>query len=83
MYFIQAVGGGPIKIGMSVDPGDRLAALQAGSPVTLRIIGIADGGQPQEVALHRRLAKHRLHGEWFADVPAVHRVRREVARRPR
>lgn len=72
VYFIQAVGGGPIKI-----------ALQAGSPVTLRIIGIADGGQPQEVALHRRLAKHRLHGEWFADVPAVHRVRREVARRPR
>lgn len=83
VYFIQAVGGGPIKIGMSNDPKERLATLQAGSPVMLRIIGIADGGQDKEMALHRRLAAHRLHGEWFADVPAVHAVRREVARRRR
>lgn len=71
VYFIQAVSGGPIKIGMSQNPERRLADLQVGSPVMLRIIGAAAGGQSREAALHRRLAKYRLHGEWFADAPEV------------
>lgn len=80
VYFIQAIEGGPIKIGMSQNPERRLADLQVGSPVRLRIIGVAVGGQQREAALHRRLAKHRVHGEWFADAPEVMAAIAEVLR---
>lgn len=71
VYFIQAVSGGPIKIGTSSDVEQRLSTLQCASPVKLRIIGLISGGIHHEAALHRRLAVHRLHGEWFADAPEV------------
>lgn len=71
VYFMQAVHGGPIKIGMSEAPERRLADLQVGSPYKLRIIGVAAGGQPREAVLHKRLAAFRLHGEWFSDAPEV------------
>lgn len=78
VYFIQAVHGGPIKIGMSESPERRLSDLQVGSPYKLRIIGIAAGGQPREASLHKRLAAHRLHGEWFTDTPEVLAAMAEV-----
>lgn len=78
IYFIQSVGGGPIKIGVSDDPRRRLADLQVGSPAVLRLIGTAAGDQRREAALHRRLAEHRLHGEWFTDAPEVFAAIAEV-----
>ncbi len=71
VYFLQALDGGPIKIGVSNNPEGRLASLQTGSPVKLRILGTAAGDQRREARLHRKLAAHRLHGEWFADAPEV------------
>lgn len=71
VYFIQGVDGGPIKIGTSCDPDARLATLQIASPIELRIIGLTGGGATLERSLHKRLAAHRLHGEWFADVSEV------------
>lgn len=71
MYFIQGVDGGPIKIGVSLDPEERLRSLQTASPVRLRIIGLVRGGPSVEGAFHDRLARHRLHGEWFVDAPEV------------
>lgn len=63
-YFIQAVGGGPIKIGFtSRTPNERLAALQTGSPVELRIVGLLHGNRERE--MHERFKDDRLHGEWF------------------
>lgn len=71
VYFIQGVEGGPIKIGVSFDPDDRLSGLQTASPVRLRIIGLVAGGPSVERKFHERLAEHRLHGEWFSDAPEV------------
>lgn len=65
VYFIQPVGGGPVKIGHSASPLERLGSLQAGCPFPLRILAVTDGGPAKEAALHRRFACHRVNGEWF------------------
>jgi hypothetical protein len=66
VYFIQAVNGGLIKIGVATDPAARLAEIQRMCPIPLRILAVRPGvGQPGEAALHRRFAAARRHGEWF------------------
>lgn len=72
VYFIQAVSGGPIKIGVGVDPARRLMALQPGNPERLRIIGvIRDAGREQERNLHFKFRASRMHGEWFEPSPEL------------
>lgn len=63
VYFIQAGTDGLIKIGYSSDPKRRLANLQ--SPVPLRLLATMRGGRKLERRLHKKLAAHRKHGEWF------------------
>lgn len=64
VYLIEA--GGLYKIGMTRRPvRDRLAELQAGSPVKLTLIASGAGGYPQEAALHLEFRECRQHGEWF------------------
>lgn len=65
VYFIQAVNGGPIKIGIAYSPEERLAQIQNMSPVQLRILGVRRGGAQHEAELHKLFAASRLHGEWF------------------
>lgn len=66
VYFIQPVGGGRIKIGVSGSPESRLAMLQTGSPVDLRIVGLIPDAEPgTEPDLHARFAHLRVRGEWF------------------
>lgn len=65
VYFIRAEVGGPIKIGSSAEPKQRLAEFQIGSPLRLMIVATMDGGREEERILHRRFAAYRLHGEWF------------------
>ena len=65
VYFIRAETG-QIKIGISYDPVGRLHDLRGASPVPLKLLGAIPGGIEQEIALHKRFAKQRLHGEWFA-----------------
>lgn len=74
VYFVQGVDGGPIKIGTSRDVGARIADLQCASPVRLRLLGSVPGDATLERRLHRRLAHHRVHGEWFADTVEVWRA---------
>jgi len=62
-YFIQADSGGPVKIGKTGNPEQRLKDMQTGSPVKLMIIHIIN--EDVESQMHRRFAKHRIHGEWF------------------
>lgn len=67
VYFIQRVDGGPIKIGRTNQhPDRRLTGLQIASPVALRLLALAVGGDVAERNLHARFASHRLRGEWFA-----------------
>lgn len=65
VYFIQEGAHGPIKIGFSVDPRARLAALQTCNPRELRLIGLRPGSKEDERALHDRFAAQRVRGEWF------------------
>ncbi len=61
-YFIQAVDGGPIKIGTARDVSARLAELQVANPNELVILGTTP---LPEASVHRRFAHLRIRGEWF------------------
>jgi hypothetical protein len=65
IYFIQWGDGGPIKIGFSDRPDERLAALSTGSPVPLRLLGQMRGNRGLEQALHRKFEEDRVRREWF------------------
>jgi transposase len=66
VYFLQGVDGGCIKIGFtSRDTRERLADLQTGSPVLLRILHVVPGSKADESAAHARFAASHSHGEWF------------------
>ena len=69
VYFIQPVGGGLVKIGVSKCPGTRLVALQTGCPVPLEIVkAIPATRNKTEREIHRAFAEHRVRGEWFSPV---------------
>lgn len=67
IYFIQADGIGHIKIGFTdgEDASSRLATLQTGSPVPLRVLHTMPGTLEDEKNLHRRFASAGVGGEWF------------------
>ena len=70
VYFIQAEGGGPIKIGYSNNPKVRISRLQTASPQKFLLLDYAlfeteELGRKFERLLHERYAVHRLQGEWF------------------
>lgn len=65
IYFIAALKG-PIKIGLALNPRDRLRGLQTSHPKKLRLLADTPGDHGLEASYHHRFAAHRLHGEWFA-----------------
>lgn len=65
VYFMQPIGGGPIRIGFSSRPGVRLSHLTSFSPVKLEIITKFPADQYVEAWLHDHFRDDRLHGEWF------------------
>lgn len=69
VYFIQAVGGGPIKIGYTRDEktlANRLSVMQTGHWRRLQVTSvIRDADRTAERLLHRVFAPARLRGEWF------------------
>lgn len=66
VYFIQAGGDGPIKIGFSLSPATRLAQLQTSMPDRLRLLAQRTGSRADERDLHKAFQVHRIRGEWFA-----------------
>lgn len=75
VYFIQCGKGGPIKIGLTDNPRNRLAALQTGSPwkyILLRVVsdvsGLPSNAQHYEQWAHKEFERYRLDGEWFEPV---------------
>lgn len=63
VYFVQAVCGGPVKIGKTTKPmSERLSALQTGSPVPLKVLAVR---KASERRLHQKFFEYRLSGEWF------------------
>lgn len=66
VYMIRAGESGPVKIGHSLDPQARLAALQIAHYERLRIIRLLVGGEAEESMLHLRFADQHLRGEWHS-----------------
>lgn len=71
VYFLQPVTGGPIKIGCSLIPENRLVSLMAWSPHPLKLLAKAPGSMALEGELHKRFKAHRSHGEWFRPAPEL------------
>lgn len=65
VYFIQD-DKGRVKIGWTRDIRTRLMALQSGTLDNLALLRVVDGSKTVERWFHKRFAKHRIRGEWFA-----------------
>ncbi|MFJ2854422.1 GIY-YIG nuclease family protein [Streptomyces rubiginosohelvolus] len=65
LYLISSANSPLVKIGWSDNPERRLRDLQTGSPVSLQLLAVFEGGAVMEAELHRRLGDKRRHGEWF------------------
>lgn len=70
VYFVQSESG-HIKIGVAVNPKDRLCALQNASPFRLKLLGCIPGGVTMERSLHSEFKAHRTSGEWFSPAPEL------------
>jgi hypothetical protein len=67
IYVVQA-DNGMLKIGVSTNPGARLAQLRTSSPFKLSFAymgALRCDGYAIEAAAHETLSRHRLEGEWF------------------
>ena len=74
IYFIRPVGmDGPIKIGHSIEPLNRLNAFSTWSPFPLEIIGSVPGAMADETFLHQCFSDLHTHREWFLSNPALRR----------
>lgn len=71
IYFAQAGDEGPIKIGWSQDVERRMASLQVGCWVHVRLVATLPGRRIDEVAMHQRFAAARIRGEWFHHAPVL------------
>lgn len=58
IYFIQAGRTGPVKIGRARDPFRRLASMDSGSPVPLRLLALMPGDAAEERGLHARFVQN-------------------------
>jgi hypothetical protein len=68
VYVIQAIVGGPVKIGVAKNPLARLAQLQTGNPLPLRLLYVVPGDRWLEAELHKRanITSRTTGGtEWF------------------
>jgi hypothetical protein len=65
MYAVQAVTGGPIKLGRTVDPSSRLKGLSTASAVPLRFLITVPEWVVSEADAHEKWQHLRCQGEWF------------------
>ena len=64
IYFASA--GDFIKIGWArSDVAARIAAMQVGCPLRIKLLRTRPGSLRQERRLHEKFASARVHGEWF------------------
>jgi hypothetical protein len=65
IYFIQSGTSGPVKIGLSKTPVQRVSKLQTGNPRELILRHVIPGDRGVESELHDRFKPARIRGEWF------------------
>lgn len=71
LYAIQADEDGPVKIGKTVNPADRIKTLQTGNPTELRGLAAWRAMECEEEQLHCEFAYAHVRGEWFEPVPEL------------
>lgn len=72
VYFIKPIDlAGPIKIGCSKSPNNRLKTLSTWSPFALEIIAQVDGAERLEMQFHALLKASHERREWFKATPEV------------
>ncbi len=79
VYFLRPVGGGPVKIGWSKQPGSRLAVYLSWSPAPLEIVATVEADRTTEARLHREFDHLRMHHEWFEPAESLLRMLAHVA----
>ena len=65
IYFIQHGDSGPVKIGLSKTPTQRVSKLQTGNPRELILRHVIPGDRGVESGLHERFKPALIRGEWF------------------
>jgi hypothetical protein len=66
VYFLRPVGQpGPVKIGCSEAPKERLQTFMTWSPFPLEIAAFTPGWRSEESCLQSMFAADHSHGEWF------------------
>lgn len=72
VYFVKPVGmNGPIKIGTSLYPDERILKFAVWSPFPLEVIGTIPRGMASETYLHHRFSHQHSHREWFHSSPLL------------
>lgn len=71
VYVLTLLGSERIKIGFTTSLCDRVHTLETGSPFPLTVLAFMLGDFALEQRLHARFAAHRVHREWFRDLPEV------------
>lgn len=75
VYFLRPVGAeGPVKIGFSCNPHERLATYQKFSPHPLELVARIEGRETEEMAFHALFAPLHSHHEWFHAAPELSAV---------
>lgn len=81
VYFIKPVGlPGPIKIGCSQKPKQRLETLASWSPYHLEILAVIDGDLSLEHNIHCCFADCHSHHEWFNPAPRLIEAIEKIAK---
>jgi hypothetical protein len=72
VYFLRPVGAqGPVKIGCSSVPLDRLRNQMNWSPLPLELAASLPGGLQLEWAFHAKFLHLHTHSEWFREDPEL------------
>lgn len=68
VYIVGPNRNGPLKVGISANPRDRVRELQVGNPEKLNLYWVypCGAGAIYERIVHRILGARRLVGEWFS-----------------
>ena len=72
VYFVRPYGeNGPIKIGCSIRPYDRMFSMQGSHWQDLEMAVVIPGGFELENKIHKCFAKSHIHREWFSPTPRL------------
>lgn len=84
VYFARSGSQGPIKIGHTRDVLSRLGGLSIGSPIEIVLLGalLSEQAARDEKLLQKKLAPHRIKGEWFQAEAVLHEMRALVVVEP-